>query len=332
MNEAKQKRNQRAEQLKVYQTDQEDFWVEGSDGKVAYRIFFNLERGVGRCTCPDYQTRVKSDGDFKCKHIVATADALINSDTEAAEYIAKSKPKLDERFIINIKGKDFCTYPGLLDIAHQMNLTSLKVELLQYPNKENGHEAITKAIAETAKGEVFIDIGDASPQNCDSRIAKHLIRMSSTRSKGRVLRDLCNISILAIEEIGDINDVIGSSNKVVDIKSRKPAQTKKVTTESKPESANNNNGNGNGAKKKVVAKPKIVEKTKTETKKSDNGNGSDQPKMSVAQNRALMNLSRRRGISVDEMENMSKEMFNMPVEDLSTSDAASFIRNLQQSA
>jgi hypothetical protein len=42
--------------------------------------------------------------------------------------------------------------------------------------------------------------------------------------------------------------------------------------------------------------------------------------------------SRRRGISVDEMENMSKEMFNMPVEDLSTSDAASFIRNLQQSA
>ncbi len=53
MNEAEQKRNQRAEQLKVYQTDQEDFWVESADAKIAYRVFFNLERGVGRCTCPD---------------------------------------------------------------------------------------------------------------------------------------------------------------------------------------------------------------------------------------------------------------------------------------
>jgi hypothetical protein len=67
-------------------------------------------------------------------------------------------------------------------------------------------------------------------------------------------------------------------------------------------------------------------------KKPDSSNGSDQPKMSVAQNRALMNLSRRRGISVDELENMSKEMFNSKVENLSTSDAASFIRSLQQSA
>jgi len=331
MNEAEQKRNQRAEQLKVYKVDECMFFTESSDGRIAYRTFFDIQRGVGNCTCSDYQTKVKSDGDYKCKHLLATADSILNSEVEGAEYLEKIKPKLDERFIVNIKGKDFCTYPGLLDISHKLNLISLKVELLQYPNKENGHEAITKAIAETAKGEVFMDIGDASPANCDSRIAKHLIRMSSTRCKSRVLRDLCNISMVAIEEVGDIDDVIGSSNKVVDIKSRKPAQAKKVTTESKPASANNNNGNGNGAKKKVVAKPKIVEK-KSETKKPDNGNGSDQPKMSVAQNRALMNLSRRRGISVDEMENMSKEMFNMPVEDLSTSDAASFIRNLQQSA
>jgi hypothetical protein len=308
MNTAEQKRNQRAEHLRVYQTDQEDFWVEGSDGKVAYRIFFNLERGVGKCTCPDYQTKVKSDGDFRCKHIVAVADALINSEVEGAEYLEKIKPKLDERFIVNIKGKDFCTYPGLLDISHKLNLISLKVELLQYPNKENGHEAITKAIAETAKGEVFMDIGDASPANCDSRIAKHLIRMSSTRCKSRVLRDLCNISMVSIEEVGDIDDVIGSGN-VVNIKSRKPAQTKKTSPVTKSESANNN---GNGTGKKVTSKPKAIEKPKTETKKPDNnGNGSDQPKMSVAQNRALMNLSRRRGISVDEMEKMSKEMFNI---------------------
>ena len=183
MNAAEQKRIQRAEQLKVYQTSPEDFWVESSEGKIAYRIFFNIERKVARCTCPDYQIMVKSDGDYKCKHLLAAAEAINNNDTESAEQIKKMKPKLDEKFIINIKGKDFCTYPGLLDVAHKLNLMSLKVELLQYPNKENGYEAITKAVAETTRGEVYMDVGDCSPLNCDSRIAKHLIRMSSTRSK-----------------------------------------------------------------------------------------------------------------------------------------------------
>ena len=155
--------------------------------------------------------------------------------------------------------------------------------------------------------------------------------MASTRAKARCLRDMTNIGMTCLEELGDLNEVVGSSNKVVNIKSRKPAPTKKVLPVTKPAATNNNN-NGNGTGKKVVSKPKAVDKQKPETKKTDNGNGTDQPKMSVAQNRALMNLSRRRGISVDEMENMSKEMFNRPVDALSTSDAASFIRNLQQSA
>ena len=329
MNQAEQKRNQRAEQLRVYQMDQEDFWVEGSDGKVAYRIFFNLERGVGRCTCPDYQTKVKSDGDFRCKHIVAVADALINHDVESAEYLEKMKPKLDDRFIKSIQGKDFVVYAGLLDLAHQNGLVKLEVKTTQLPTKDNCNEAICHAIAETKYGEIYSDVGDANPKNVNTKIAAHIIRMASTRAKARCLRDMTNIGITCLEELGDFNEVVGNGN-VVDIKSRKPAQTKKVSTATKPASANNNNGNG--AKKKVVSKPKAVEKTKPETKKPDNGNGSDQPKMSQAQQRALMNLSRRRGISLDQLENMSEEMFSSKVENLNTSDAASFIRNLQQSA
>ncbi len=311
MNAAEQKRTQRAEQLRVFQTSQEDFWVESSDGKIAYRIFFNVKRKVGKCTCPDYQVMVKSDGDYKCKHLLATAEAVRNNDTEKAEHIKKMKPKLDKKFIINIKGKDFCTYPGLLDVSHKLNLMSLKVELLQYPNKENGHEAITKAVAETTRGEVYTDIGDASPQNCDAKVAKHLIRMSSTRSKSRVLRDLCNISMLAIEEVGDMNDVIGSSDNVVDIKSRKTAQSKKKTGSTKSAPGKNQS---------------------SKNKADDNGNGSDKSKISQAQEHAIRNLSKRRGLSDDELGKMSKEMFNSSVENLSTSDASSFIQSLQQSA
>jgi len=317
MNAAEQKRIQRAEQLRVFQTSQEDFWVESSDGKIAYRIFFNDERKVGKCTCPDYQIMVKSDGDYKCKHLLATVEAVRNNDTKNAEQIKKMKPKLDEKFIINIKGKDFCTYPGLLDVSHKLNLMSLKVELLQFPSKDNGHESITKAVAETTRGEVYTDIGDASPLNCDSRIAKHLIRMSSTRSKARVLRDLCNISMLAIEEVGDMDDVIGSSDNVVDIKSRKTTQSKKTQTKSTATAEKKNGSTKSSSSKK---------------KSDDNGNGSDKSKISQAQEKAIMNLSKRRGISDDELEKMSKEMFNSSVENLSTSDASSFIQSLQQSA
>ena len=121
-----------------------------------------LKEKYARCTCPDYQIMVKSDGDYKCKHLLAAAEAINNNDTESAAQIKKMKPKLDEKFIINIKGKDFCTYPGLLDVAHKLNLMSLNVELLQYPSKDNGHEAITKAVAETTRGEVYTDLGDAA--------------------------------------------------------------------------------------------------------------------------------------------------------------------------
>ena len=54
--------------------------------------------------------------------------------------------------------------------------------------------------------------------------------------------------------------------------------------------------------------------------------------MSEAQKSAIYNLSRRRGISVEELENMAQKTFNMPVESLTHENAVSFIRTLQQAA
>ena len=58
-----------------------------------------------------------------------------------AQFLEKRKPKLDERFIKQVEGKDFALYSGLLDLAHQKNLTSMEVDLLQFPTKENEHTA-----------------------------------------------------------------------------------------------------------------------------------------------------------------------------------------------
>ena len=58
----------------------------------------------------------------------------------------------------------------------------------------------------------------------------------------------------------------------------------------------------------------------------------DQPRMSEAQKRAIYNLSRRRGISVEELERMALDAYATELEHLSSKDASAFIRNLQQAA
>lgn len=114
---------------------------------------------------------------------------------------------INEKFIINLQGKSFVTYEGLLDLAHQRNLKSIEVELIQIPSKENNMTAICKATAKT-ESEIYTDLGDASPQSVNSTIVPHLIRMASTRAKARVLRDLTNVGMTAVEEISYDDNVV----------------------------------------------------------------------------------------------------------------------------
>jgi hypothetical protein len=79
-------------------------------------------------------------------------------------YFWKSMcPKLDERWITKIEGKEFVKYPGLLDLAHQHGLSSIEVDIVQMPTKENGNFAVCRATVMSKIGETFTDIGDANP-------------------------------------------------------------------------------------------------------------------------------------------------------------------------
>jgi len=316
-----QKRNKKADQLKVLQSDDGLLFVESAEGKILYNVVLGDEEDT--CTCGDFARNIKKDPNFKCKHIISVMNAIPKSEVENAKFLEKHRPILDERFMTNIKGKDFVLYAGVLDLATQQGLLKLEVELLQYPSKENGNEAICRAVAVCKTGEVFSDIGDANPENCSEMIVKHLIRMASTRAKGRALRDMCNISTVCLEELSDLDDVIGSNA------SKKPAQKKTAARKPKTE----NGKTGKAAKKdkpKESVKKQPKESAKVEPKDSDME--SDQPKMSEAQKRAIYNLSRRRGVSVEELEQMAVETYSVEVENLTSKDASSFIRNLQQAA
>jgi len=368
------KRNEKAQGLKVWQVDDTWFYVESEDGKIAYKCCISDHGDY--CSCGDFATRGKNDPQFKCKHILAVMNSIPKNETQEAQFLEKRKPKLDERFIKNIDGKDFALYVGLLDLAHQKNLTSMEVDLLQIPTKENEHTAICRAIGKTVNGGLFIDVGDANPNNCNAKVARHIIRMASTRAKARCLRDLTNIGMTCLEELGDLTEVIGAENETgravqppkkdnvkkfpakqaqaahpVNGDGRKHENENQILNQDKvemavqgntpvlpPAEAPENKTEAERADTKPEKAPKVSAKeTKTPVKaKSGNGNGKDKPEkipmMSEAQKSAIYNLSRRRGISVGELEHMALQTFNMPVESLSRENAVTFIRTLQQAA
>jgi len=204
------KRSEKSQLLKVWQMDSTSFYVESEDGKIAYKC--SITDQGDHCTCGDYASKSKSDPGFKCKHILAVLNSIPRNEVLETQFLDKRKPKLDERFIKQVDGKDFVLYAGLLDLSHQKNLISLDVDIIQYPSKDNDHTAVCKAIAKTATGGPFIDVGDANPTNCNSRVSKHIIRMASTRAKARCLRDLTNIGMTALEELGDISEVINDED------------------------------------------------------------------------------------------------------------------------
>jgi predicted nucleic acid-binding Zn finger protein len=324
-----QRRNAKAENLRVLQAEDGSFYVESEKGKILYNVV--LDDQDNSCTCGDFAKNSKKDSNFRCKHILSVLNAIPKKEIENARFCEKHVPKLDDRFITNIKGKDFVLYAGVLDLATKNGLLKLEVELLQYPSKENGNEAICRAVAESNNGKVFADIGDANPKNCHSMIAKHLCRMASTRAKSRCLRDLCNLSMVAVEELADFDDVIGNDQPKKKPTKRTIAKADKKLPKAKAD-----------AKKKAPTKKESEPKTKSkQPKESDepgkkdkvnNSETSKQPRMSHAQSRAVHNLARRRGISIEELKQMALDAYNCELENLTSKDASSFIRNLQQAA
>jgi hypothetical protein len=318
-----QKRNERAQQLRVLKLNKDVFYVESEKGKICYKVVFS--DAEMSCTCPDFIKSSRNDPNFHCKHLIA----LLNTEQGQmlkGEYLKMSKPKLNEEFITKVEGKEFVKYPGLLDLAHQKQILSIEVDPLQFPTKDNGNVAICKATVVSKMGETYSDLGDANPLNCSAKVAKHLLRMASTRAIARALRSFTNIGMTCLEEIGDLKDV-------------EPGKPAKQTRKTSPKKSNGNGARGNAeSSEKKETKPqskeppvKTVEKKEPSTN-PDNQEDSTVPKMSEAQKRAVMNLSRRRGISVEDVETMSQEKYQVPLENLSSKQASEFIRNLQQAA
>ena len=106
-----------------------------------------------------------------------------------------------QELYINIKGKDFVLYGGLLDLFHKNGGKEIRTELIETKINEKTF-FIFKATVTGEKG-VFEGYGDACEGNVGSMIKPHMMRMAETRAKARALRDYNNIGDCSVEELGE---------------------------------------------------------------------------------------------------------------------------------
>src|SRR5437870_8123593 len=96
---------------------------------------------------------------------------------------------ISKEFVVSLKGKEYPLFAGVLDAATKAGLKSLTTRIVQLPTPDNGNFAVVMARAEFEDGRVFEDVGDCSPASTSHHLASALLRVASTRAKGRVLRD-----------------------------------------------------------------------------------------------------------------------------------------------
>lgn len=140
-----------------------------------------------------------------------------------------------KEFMVERQGRSFCLYAGLLDLAHQQGLKSIKTELVQIPNEANNRVAISVATIVLEKEgveRVYTGIGDAAPNNVAPAMVTCLIRMSETRAKARALRDAVNVGVAAFEEMGEEDAYDGAPERgyATGRSSRQPARAQSTTS------------------------------------------------------------------------------------------------------
>lgn len=143
---------------------------------------------------------------FEFKDNVVTEVDLVNSPKETSTPEPK---KSNSDKVVNIKGKDFVTYAGLLEKAHEKGLVS--IEILESWVSDDMKMAwckvrakfITKNEISEIKEMFFDGFGSSTPENTGAMTQSHPVEMAHTRAKGRALRDFLNIGTAMLEELKD---------------------------------------------------------------------------------------------------------------------------------
>jgi hypothetical protein len=179
----------------------------------------------GACSCPDY---AKAPSHW-CKHRISAGIAkrvharlrqqgeeatngraptptTPEEEPPATETTPEPSPTTDtitglpealKPHLVHLHGKPFVQYAGLLALAHERGLISLKASFISVTPEL----ALAAAQATFADGTSYSECADATPGNVGAQVRAHFPRLALTRAKARTLRDALNIGITALEEL-----------------------------------------------------------------------------------------------------------------------------------
>lgn len=208
-------------------------------------------------------------------------------------------------FMVERQGKTFCLYAGLLDLAHQTGLLSIKTSLVQIPSEANNRTAICTAVVTMIKDGVekeFTGIGDAAPNNVAPAMQNCLIRMAETRAKARALRDAVNIGVAAFEELGDVDAHDGAPERGY--------ATGGYVRNGRPQRGQDS-----------MSQPPPALKSSPPQQREN----ASESEATTSQMEAIRSLCKRQSI---EPEAFAKETLNSPLESLSQTQASELIKQL----
>jgi hypothetical protein len=190
---------------------------------------------------------------------------------------------------------------GRLRIAHDQNDSiSITTEVVKY----DGQVAVVKASCTTDKG-CYSGIGMSSVER-DAKIAPAILELAETRAIARALRfSGVGVEYCSAEEVSHLEQEKHSSPPVKSEHPR-PQQDKMIHhPHQQPGNQPAAGGNGNNGG-------------------SENTNG----RLSQKQHSFLLHLADDRGISRNDLDEMSRERFSCVVSYLSKGDASSLIREM----
>jgi hypothetical protein len=98
---------------------------------------------------------------------------------------------------VELHGKQFILYHGLLFLAHQRGLMSLAASFTHVDTEV----ALAQATAVFADGRSYTEAADSTPGNVGAQVKPHWRRMALVRAKARCLRDALAVSICSLEEV-----------------------------------------------------------------------------------------------------------------------------------
>jgi hypothetical protein len=174
---------------------------------------YEVYRVNGHCSCPDAHYQAPQG---LCKHRLSVClhrralQLMHDSASAGSEAPATPAPadnpaphehvehthRVPAQYIVMIQNKPFVRFAGLLALAHERGLQSLRTVF----TFNDAALSLAECTAVFPFG-TFTDVGDASPDNTNQKVRAHFRRVAATRATARALRQALNINMVAVEEL-----------------------------------------------------------------------------------------------------------------------------------